>query len=240
MSLALVLVIVFLGTLGQAIFGFGGGLIAIPLLSLIIGVRDGVTLALVLQLATGILLFRQRHHLNWRTSRSMILGLGVGTVVGTYLLSGAGETFLRLFLAGFIAAYLVGSRFPEVSFPYVTASKAGALLTGTAAGYLQGLLGSGGPPLLVYLRATLAERSKVRANLLLLLFISNAVRLPLSLYTDLFNAYVISVAVASIPGFIFAMILGERLHHAINEVYYRRSIEALLAISAISLIGVSV
>ncbi len=39
---------------------------------------------------------------------------------------------------------------------------------------------------------------------------------------------------------LLSLIIGERLHHAINEVYYRRSIEALLAISVISLIGVSV
>jgi len=45
----LIPVIVACAFFGEAIFGFGGGLISVPLISLLIGVKDAATLVLVFQ-----------------------------------------------------------------------------------------------------------------------------------------------------------------------------------------------
>lgn len=49
-------IIIALAFFGESIFGFGGGLIAIPLLSLLIGVKDAVTLVLIFQLLMGLMI----------------------------------------------------------------------------------------------------------------------------------------------------------------------------------------
>ena len=181
MIFALALVIVSLGTLGQVVFGFGGGLIAIPPLSLLVGVQDAVTLALVLQLVTGLLVWELRAELKWTVLRPLLAGLIAGTAAGTYLLASVPENILRLFLAGFIVVYLIKSQFfDDLAFPGLRRT-GGGLLTGLVAGLLQGLIGSGGPPLVIYLRETVRDKSAMRASLLLLLFLSNCLRLPLSI-----------------------------------------------------------
>lgn len=47
---------------GEALFGFGGGLVAVPLLSLVIDVRDAVVLVSVLQFLIGFLIIKNYRH----------------------------------------------------------------------------------------------------------------------------------------------------------------------------------
>ncbi len=236
MTLLPVLLIIFLGALGQSAFGFGGGLIAIPLLSLIIGVRDSVTLALVLQLATGFLLLKLRKDLRWDILKPMIAPLLVGTALGTYLLSLASEAFLRVFLAGFIFIYLIKTQFFDDSrSPFLRNRWFGSLAGGTA-GLIQGLIGSGGPPMLIYLREIISEPASVRAGLLLLLLITNSLRLIMSLSTGLFSSFVLNVSLAAIPCLLLAMFLGEKVFRRFSENGYKSAISILLVISMLSLL----
>ena len=237
MTFALALLIIFSGTLGQVVFGFGGGLISIPLLSLIIGVQNGVTLALVLQLVTGLLLWKLRDDLKWAVLKPMTGGLVFGTIVGIYFLSQANETFLRLFLAVFIILYLVKSQlFDQLSFPRLKGA-GGGLVIGLGAGILQGIIGTGGPPMVIYLRETVRDKSAMRAGLLFLLFLCNCVRLPLSISANLFNSVVVELSIAAIPCFVLAMFLGHKWHHKLSENHYRVSIRLILTVSTISLIS---
>ena len=236
MIFALALVIVSLGTLGQVVFGFGGGLIAIPPLSLLVGVQDAVTLALVLQLVTGLLVWELRAELKWTVLRPLLAGLIAAMAAGTYLLASVPENILRLFLAGFIVVYLIKSQFfDDLAFPGLRRT-GGGLLTGLVAGLLQGLIGSGGPPLVIYLRETVRDKSAMRASLLLLLFLSNCLRLPLSISGGLFNSAVVTTSIAALPCFVVAMLAGRQWHRAMSEKRYLAAIRLVLAMSAFSLI----
>ncbi len=239
MTFALALVIIFFGTLGQVMFGFGGGLISIPLLSLTIGVQNGVTLGLVLQLVTGLLLWKLREDLKWAVLKPMIGGLVFGTTAGTYFLSQANETFLRLFLGVFIILYRVKSQFfDQMSFPRLNRA-GGGFVIGLGAGVLQGIIGTGGPPMVIYLRETVRDKSSMRAGLLFLLFLCNCVRLPLSISANLFNSVVVELSIAAIPCFVLAMFLGHKWHHKMSENHYRVAIRLVLTVSTISLISQS-
>ncbi|MCB0336701.1 MAG: hypothetical protein KDD62_10365, partial [Bdellovibrionales bacterium] len=65
MVVALSSLIIFAAFLGQAIFGFGGGLLAIPLLSIMVPVREAVTIVLCFQLLAGVLVFEAAEQLSW-------------------------------------------------------------------------------------------------------------------------------------------------------------------------------
>lgn len=240
MVFSLALIIIFFGTLGHVVFGFGGGLISIPPLSLIVGVQRGVTLSLVLQLVTGVLIWQLRHDLRWRVLRPMIGGLVIGTPLGIYFLCQANETFLRLFLASVILVYLVKSTFfDQASFPGLKRA-GGGFGMGLAAGLLQGLIGSGGPPMVIYLRETIRGKAAMRAGLLFLLFISNGLRLPLSISAGLFDPMVLEISLAAIPCFALALFLGHRWHDKMSEKHYQLAIRLVLIVSAILLILKSV
>ena len=233
---ALALVVVSVATLGQTVFGFGGGLISIPPLSLIVGVQNGVTLALILQLVSGLLLWPIRHELTWASVKIVAGGLVVGTASGLYLLSQANEASLRLLLAIFIIYYLVKYQFfDDVPLPWLK-KPAGGLVMGLVAGVLQGLIGSGGPPVVIYLREIGRDKSALRAQLLLLLFLSNCLRLPLSIAAGLFNVVVLRICIAAIPCFVAAMYVGHKLHARMSEKHYHLAIRIVLVASAVSLI----
>lgn len=236
MTDSLALIIIFIATLGQVLFGFGGGLIAIPLLSLIVGVHNAVTLALVLQLVSGILVWRIRADLRWAVLWPTLGGLVIGTTTGLFFLSLANESFLRLFLAAFIILFLIKSQFfGELSFPILNRPGGGGVV-GLVAGLLQGLIGSGGPPLVIYLSETIKDKAAMRAGLLFLLFVTNCLRLPLSVSTDLFNSDVIRLSIAAIPCFVVAIFLGHRTHHLLSERQYHLALRVILIVSTALLI----
>jgi uncharacterized membrane protein YfcA len=103
----LVPLIISVAFFGESIFGFGGGLIAIPPLSILLGVREAVTLVLVFQLLTGLLIYHSYVHINWKAAKPMSLTVIAGTIAGTLLLAYASVTILQLTLATFIILFLV-------------------------------------------------------------------------------------------------------------------------------------
>jgi len=66
MTVWLIVGIITLAFLGEAMFGFGGGLIAVPLLSLLLGVKEAVTLVLIFQVLMGFLLIRCYRDIAWK------------------------------------------------------------------------------------------------------------------------------------------------------------------------------
>ena len=150
MSLIIPVIIIFAAAFGQAIFGFGGGLIAVPLLSLLLGFADAVTLALVLQLMFGLMLTKVKADFNWRVIWPFVFGLIPGAGFGTILLSVGSEQTLRIVLVSFILAYLLKSYFFKDLKISLLSNKYVAVIYGVLSGLVQGLLGSGGPVMLIY------------------------------------------------------------------------------------------
>src|SRR5665213_1550288 len=136
---------------GESIFGFGGGLIAIPLLSLLLGVRDAVTWVLIFQPFMGLLVWQSYARIDWKAARPMMPGVLIGTIVGTLLLSKASISFLQLFLAASILLFLIKTVWFK-GFTFGHKSNAGsAAAAGLSGGLFQGLIGTGGPVLTMYL-----------------------------------------------------------------------------------------
>lgn len=221
---------------GEAIFGFGGGLIAIPLLSLLIGVKDAVTLVLIFQLLMGLLIWKSHKHIDWKHARPMAVSILVGTVIGTLLLSQASVFFLQLFLAAAILVFLAKMLWFNGFTLGKQANAVAATTTGLGGGLFQGLIGTGGPVLTMYLSVAIREKLSLRATLIFILFVTSAVRLGISIPSSLFTQELLVLALFALPVFLAAIVVGQRLLNIVNEVYYRRGIYVILGGSAALLI----
>ena len=220
---------------GQAIFGFGGGLIAVPLLSLVVEVRDAVTLVLIFQFLMGILIFSTYKSIAWRQATTLFVGLSLGTIVGTYSLTFFTEGSLRIALSSFIFLFLVKSRlFPHLVLASPT--PIGAFLSGGIGGLFQGFFGTGAPNLVIHLRETVQSAKSVRATLIALLFFANALRMALSFPAGLLKSAIWTQALLIIPFFASAIFLGHRVHSKISETNYKLCMDMLLLLSAIALV----
>jgi uncharacterized membrane protein YfcA len=225
---------------GESIFGFGGGLISIPLLSLLIGVKHAVTLVLLAQLLMGLLIWKSYKHIDWKSAKPMTASIIIGTVAGTFLLSQVSTQFLQIFLAITILIYLAKMLWFNGFTLGGKADTTAATAAGLGGGLFQGLIGTGGPVLTMYLSVAVHEKLSMRATLIYLFFVTSVVRMAISIPSHLFTPEILQLAVISLPLFLIAIWFGQRMHHKVSDKYYKYGVNAVLGGSAILLLGKSI
>ncbi len=229
-------IIIAIAFFGESIFGFGGGLIAIPLLSLLIGVKDAVTLVLIFQLLMGLLIWKSYKQIDWKSARPMTISIIIGTVIGTLLLSQANFVSLKLFLATSILIFLVKMIWFNGFTLGNKSNTTAATVAGVGGGLFQGLIGTGGPVLTMYLSVAIKQKLSLRATLIYLFFATSIVRLGISFPNHLFTDRILHLALVALPLFMMAIFLGQRMHQKISEEYYRLGIYIVMGGSAILLL----
>jgi uncharacterized membrane protein YfcA len=136
---------------GQALFGFGGGLVAVPLLSLLLNVGDAVVLVAIFQFLFGALAIRNYRSVAWSLMPSLLVGMLLGLLVGVWALPLLPERFLQGLLSVTIIAFLIEAALaPRLGA--VRPSSLGGMCAGATSGFFQGCLGMGGPPVVMYLK----------------------------------------------------------------------------------------
>jgi uncharacterized protein len=225
--------IITLAFLGESIFGFGGGLISIPLLSIFLDVKDSVTLILIFQFFMGLLIIGSYKHIAWKTLLPMTITLVFGTILGTYLLSTVSDSFLRIFFAFTIFAFLLRMLFFNGLEFIKKKMKTWSAISGFLGGLLQGIIGISGPLLTMYLLVALPKKSEFRAALIYLFFITSIIRVIISYTEGLFNQTVTTLALTIIPFFLLAIYAGHHIHKRIDEKYYRIAVYIILFVSAV-------
>jgi uncharacterized membrane protein YfcA len=147
----LVLLIIFFATLIRSTFGFGEGLIAVPLLALIlpIGIAAPVVVLLSITIA-AVVVVQDWRKIHVRSTGWLLGPTLVGIPVGIALLTSTHEQVVKAALAIVIVAFagyfLLGKKPPELP-----KDNMGWLLgCGFVAGVLGGAYGMNGPPLVIY------------------------------------------------------------------------------------------
>lgn len=160
----------------QSLFGFGGGLISIPILSLYMPVQDAVTLASLFQFSMGFLIFRTYKETAWAHIRALLPMTVIGVALGILLLKYLDEDLIRLALAGYILLHLARThtRFDPLGR---VIQAGGAHLAGFLGGTMNAMIGGGGPAFILYLKGKGGSAAAFRANITAILFLSNIPRL---------------------------------------------------------------
>lgn len=219
----------------QSLFGFGGGLIAIPVLSLFMPVQDAVTLASIFQLSMGFLIVRTHKDTGWAHIRALLPATVIGVILGILLLKYLDEDLIRLALAGYILLHL--SRTHTKFDPLGKIIKAGgAHLAGFLGGTINAMIGGGGPAFILYLKDKAKNTAEFRANITAILFLSNIPRLVGTFSAGLMRWDIAETAAIVYPIFLGALILGQRLHSRIPQRRFFLIIEILLSLTALMLI----
>jgi uncharacterized protein len=218
MMLSYVLLIIFVATLIRSTFGFGEGLIAVPLLALFIPITIAAPLAVLLSITIGGIVVLQ----DWRKihlqSAIWLIGATIfGIPIGLLLLTSSHPAAVKVVLALIIIAFsvysLVGSQRMVLHHDHT-----GLLLAcGFTAGILGGAYGMNGPPLAVYGAMRQWSAQHFRATL-------QAYFLPASLIgfagywlTGLWVPAVTHYYLLSLPVAVPAIFFGRFLNHRIGR-----------------------
>ena len=233
LTLLTVLILTF-AFFAQSLFGFGGGLISIPILSLYMPVQDAVTLASLFQFSMGFLIFRTYKDTAWAHIRALLPMTFIGGALGILLLKYLDGDIIRLALAGYILLHL--ARTHTKFDPLGRVIKAGgAHLAGFLGGTMNAMIGGGGPAFILYLKDKAFDARTFRANITAILFLSNIPRLAGTFGTGLMDWEIFTTALLAYPFFLGALALGQRLHSRIPQKRFFAVIEVLLAFTAVSL-----
>ena len=149
MELALVVFILCLATLVHGTLGFGTGLVAMPLLTLVIGVPDATALVAFVILGTAILVLRRDwRRLEARAARQLIVSSVPGVPIGIFLLTNAPADAIQRGLGLLLIVYAL---YNLVAPPLFEARRsAWAYSLGFASGILGGAYNTNAPPIVVY------------------------------------------------------------------------------------------
>jgi uncharacterized membrane protein YfcA len=217
--------------------GFGGALVAVPLLTVAFGPRDAVAISSLIGLPATVQLLPQAVRYS---EREIILPTSLAILatapLGSWLL-----VSLDPHLMSIAISILVVGMIPLIARSQKVRRKVkgpGLVMAGMASGIIQGTAGIGGPPLVAVALSRGGAIEIQRGNVLALVTtISLATVVPLALF-GAFSKHVIVVAIVMLPIYLVATSLGSRYFSRGGQRHFRTAaLMTLLAIGLFTLIG---
>lgn len=188
--------------------GFGFGLFAMPIASLMMDPAHAVPLVLSLQLASGVVTLRSDLATVDRKSSAAIAAVGLPFVaLGASVLHAAPQDAVRVM----IGCVTVGAAVALALAPPVRTPRPSLAVTfaaGASSGFLHGLLAMGGPPLVAfYLRGWFAARV-ARASMTLVFSVFSMAPLILSATQGQTSLREMALAAALLPALVLGTFVG--------------------------------
>jgi len=232
--------IAFLGAFAQGVTGFGSALVAMPLLALIIGVRDAAALVALISLAVNVaLLLPARHALPWRLVGPLLAGSVAGVPVGVLFLAGADPRLARALLGATlvaISAALLIERRPDAGTAG-SSSAGSALAVGAIAGLIGGAFTTNGPVIALYAAGRGWGKRETHAAMQLYFFVSGIAIVALHGAGGITSRRVLLTALYSLPFLGAGSLAGWAVHRRVDEGRYRLLLRlSLLAAGAALLV----
>jgi len=212
--------------------GFGAAMVMTPAFSALYGPAIGISLCLLLEIAVALpLLPRAVKYVDWRRIGVILAAAIVGVPVGNLVLTQVAPEPMRwtisLIVLGAVTLLASGWRFRGRPRPVTT------LAAGGMSGFLNGLSGMAGPPIIFYYLAGDESAERVRANLTTYFIFVDLVTLVVFAGRDLIGWNTGMLALWLVPAVVAGGLLGERLFPLASEKFYRRLALFLLVAVAI-------
>ena len=232
----LLFIVVFISAFTLSVAGFGVGLVAMPLLSLLLGVQIAAPLvALYVMLLNLAILWRYRVSFNSRAVSRLIISSVVGVPVGIWALRYFNETVILRLLGIVLISYslyiLVSPRLFKISQNHIWTYGFGFV-----AGCLGGAYNAFAPPVIIYGQLKGWPRNEFKSNLQgFFLFGAVMVILVHGISGNLTELVWYSFLIA-IPACALGLSAGLSLDRFLNQRIFRKLVVILLLVLGIGLV----
>jgi len=229
--------ILFAACMTRSTFGFGEALVAMPLLSMVVGVKDAAAMVALTSIfnATTILLTTKWENIEWSAAGYMLTGALLGVPLGVYVLVSVPESAVKFVLAAVVISFAV------YNLTRPTMAKLNSNVPGLGFGFISGVLGGAynafGPPMVIFgaLRQWPAQRFRITLQ---------AVFFPVSITVaglhsanKLWTPLVVTSFLVALPFLIVAAFVGREINQRIEGGRFSRYIAYLLLVIGAVLIG---
>tara|TARA_B100001989_G_scaffold252188_1_gene233433 strand:- start:17 stop:739 length:723 start_codon:yes stop_codon:yes gene_type:complete len=235
MTITAIILIITFAFFTHSLLGFGGGLISIPILCLFMPVQDVASMVMIYQFSMGLLIFKTYHLTTWPLIIRMIPLTIIGALLGVFLLKVLDGDLIRLLLAGYIIIYLAGKH-TKFNLLARVIKWGGAHMSALFGGVLNAMIGGGAAAFIIYLRDKAANSSEFRANITMMLMVSNIPRAIGTVGTGMLTWDIFMTAMYGFPAFLIALVMGQKLHDKIPQKIFFTAVEILLFCSAMFLV----
>ena len=219
----------------RGIAGFGSGLIAIPLLALLLPLSVTVPLVGFLDysaaLAHGLKL---RSEIRWQQILPLMPFTLLGLFLALYLFNTVDAQLLKKFLGGFIISYALYTLLTIK--PHTHSSHLWAIPSGILGGLIGTLFGTGGPFYVIYLQLQGFGKTAFRATIAAIFFLDGTTRIIAYTFNGFYSINTIILIGASLPVITIAMYIGGQIHTNISHQSIQKGIGILLLFSGSALI----
>ena len=213
------------------VFGFGAGLLAVGLLALFMpNIQDIVVILLLINLPAEIyIILKSYSKIKWKNIIIIVAGIAVGIPFGTMTLKSGDKTYIIMLLAIFTmitgVTLLLISNIKKVSIPLFLNFPVGIL-----SGFLSGILGTGGPPLIIFYQLKGVKKSLFRNSLIAIFFLISISRLVTYSVTELITITRIWSALSLFPAIILGILIGNKIHIDLKETTFKNLVSLVLFI----------
>ena len=214
--------------------GFGAGLVMAPVFIYLLGPRVAVPLIVILDLAASIQLlpsaFRKTR---WKTVLPLGISAALMIPLGSLALISLPRAMLLKIVSGIVLVFVgvlsTGWRYRSMpKLPVTTGA-------GIASGFLTGMAGIGGPPIILFLLSGPDSARENRAGFISFFAMSQLVALTTFTAGGLVTPAIVPWVLILTPVFLISILAGSRLFSAANEMIYRRV--ALVFLAGVALAG---
>jgi len=223
----------------EGITGFGCTVLALPFIIMLLGIKTAVPVLVILAwILAAYIIIRSWRHIRWQELLFIIIHVGIGLPVGMMIFDYLPARGLKAILALFMVAVglhglyktlktrqhiIAGS---QSNTPTKSLIMRGVLFLG---GIIHGAFGTGGPFVVIYASKALTDKTLFRVTLCLLWFTLNTVLIIQWLISGLiWEADIMRYTGWALPFLIGGMLLGDYLHHKVNEYYFKIMVYIIL------------
>jgi uncharacterized membrane protein YfcA len=224
-----------LAYLVRGVAGFGSGLIAIPLLALVLPLSLVVPLVVFLDyVASASHGLQDRVEIQWREILPLLPFSAVGVIAGLYFFRTVDPVVLSHLLGVFVILYAVYSLLSKDDAHRISALWAAP--AGGLGGLVGTLFGTGGPFYVVYLKHRGLPKTQFRATFATIFLVDGAGRLAGYLVGGYFDRDWLVLAAMALPVMALGLYWGGHLHTNISQRQFQVAVSLLLVVSGISLL----
>jgi hypothetical protein len=226
--------VLFFAYLVRGIAGFGSGLIAVPLLSLMFPVTTVVPLIVLLDyIGSASQGVKNVDQIAWRDQLALVPFMLAGVGAGLVLLRSIPTSVLARALGAFVIGYAIYQVLP---FPALRGSRVAATYLGALGGLVGTVFGTGGPFYVVYFNLRGLGKTAFRATFAINFLIDGGVRLTAYVAMGLLGRDTLPYLLAALPMAVAGLYTGGRVHTRLTQLAFVRLICLLLLGSGAALL----
>lgn len=238
-DLFLILVAVAFAFLVKGVAGFGGPLLAVPILAPSLGVEHAVVVVSVGNLISNVMMLWE-HRTGFEDTRPLLVRLlsagAAGTVLGTWLLTRLDNRPLALAVAALVLGYIaVSLARPDLRMDLSRGLKL-AWPIGAFGGLVHGATGNSGPVFGTFLHSLGLARSSFVFALTVPFLVFGSIQVVTLFSLGAFTAERTSQALWAILPVLVVIPIGTRIARRLNRRAFERIVMALLAFAALRLL----